>query len=147
MKDHTIITQHAFGIRRTKHQEIIESFVESEFTLERKVCSDKGRTIFNCEKKRKWAFTAFKTFKKRRTKEFRETTSRIPIETLKTEYENLPESEKLAYQILADRDLERAEHQWDELKEVLVKCKGKSDIRDCPIILDVLWDPIQLAVG
>ena len=56
---------------------------------------------------------------------FCETTSRIPHESLKHEYMNLPVAEKEAYEILARRDFERSAFLWDELKQLLLKTKGK----------------------
>ena len=44
---------------------------------------------------------------------------------MKQEFANLPESEKEAHAILAQRHLERAEFLWDELKDLLFKTKGK----------------------
>ena len=125
VKDHSSMTQHAFDIGKTKHKSLMKYFVDSGFTNQRKVRTDKGTSVFNCDKKRKWTYTAFNTFKKRRTKDFRETTAPIPISTLKEEYESLSPTEKHAYQVLADRDLQRSEHLWEELKDVLVRSKGK----------------------
>ena len=36
---------------------------------------------------------------------------------------------KEVYEILASRDLHRSEHLWDELKELLLKTKGKISYR------------------
>ena len=50
-----------------------------------KIRSDKSTSVFNCLKKMKATFTAFNTFKKRRTRGFRETTERIPFDIIKYE--------------------------------------------------------------
>ena len=60
---HTSMTQHAFGISSNTHRDILNKLVASEGTLKRKTRSDKGRSIFNSDKKRKATFTAFNTFK------------------------------------------------------------------------------------
>ena len=44
---------------------------------------------------------------------------------LKQEYNSLPETEKNAYHILAERDKRRAAFIWGELKALLLKSKGK----------------------
>ena len=44
---------------------------------------------------------------------------------LKTEFESLPNSEKEAFAIIAQRDFQRSRFLWTELKELLLKCKGK----------------------
>ena len=56
---------------------------------------------------------------------FRETSSRLPHDVLKEEYENLPQSERDAYEIIAERDRNRARFLWDELKQLLLQTKGK----------------------
>ena len=56
---------------------------------------------------------------------FRDSTHRIYESELRDEYEALPASEKQAYEILAQRDYSRAEFLWDELKQLLLRTKGK----------------------
>ena len=122
---HSPFTQHAFGISKNTHQNIMIKFTSTEGTLKRKTRSDQGKTIFNSDKKRKAAFTPFNVFRKRRNRMFRETTARLPTSMLKTEFESLPNSEKEAFAIIAQRDFQRSRFLWTELKELLLKCKGK----------------------
>ena len=128
-KDHHKMTQHAFGVKNSTHAKIVKRFVSTEGTMARKTRSDKGLTVFNSDTKRRAVFTAFNTFKKRKTRSFRETTSRLSNDELKREYENLPRTEKDAYECLAARDRRRAAFIWGELKQLLIKTKGKVSYR------------------
>ena len=125
LTDHVQMTQHAFGIKNTTHKEIVKRLVATDYTLACRERSDKGRSVFNSHSKRVATFTAFNVFKKRRNRGFRKTTSRIPHEVLVDEFENLPHSEKEAYNIIAERDRNRAVFLWDELKALLLRTKGK----------------------
>ena len=99
--------------------------MEKGFSNNRKQRSDAGLSIFNLELKRKHTFTAFNTYKKRRYSEFRECPGYIKEERLKQDYTNLPQDEKDAFETLAERDLIRSRTLWDELKNLLLKTKGK----------------------
>ena len=125
VKDHCKATRHAFAISISSHKAIMHRCVDSSFTLQRKKRSDSNQTVFNSEKKRKAVFTALNAYKKKRNTEFRETTARIPNSILKDGFNALPQSEKDAYSIIAERECERAGHLWEELKELLLKTKGK----------------------
>ena len=56
---------------------------------------------------------------------FRETTSRLSDKDLQLEYENLPQRERNAYVSIAQRNMNRSAHLWGELKQLLIKTKGK----------------------
>ena len=104
----------------------MSNFVKLNFTFERKSRSDKDASVFDSEEVRKRTFTPFNTFKKKKySEEWRETTEKIPHDLLLDEFNNLSQQEKDAYKILADRDMRRSRHLWDEVKEVLLKTKGK----------------------
>ena len=115
----------AFGITYNTLTHSIDKFISTNYTMKRAIRIDKGKTIFNCEKKRKARFTAYNTFKKRKLSEFRETTEKIPDDIIKNGFDNLDNNELAAYEILAERDRSRAVHLWDELKDLLLKTKGK----------------------
>ena len=140
-KDHAKMTQHAFNIKRTTHKNIVNQLVVTDCTLDRKPRSDKGRSIFNSHSKRKATFTAFETLKKRKTREFRETYLRIPNDTLRNEFDSLPDVEKKAYEILADRDMNCAMFLWDELKQLLLHTKGKISYRTMSTQLGSIVSP------
>ena len=125
LEDHCRATRHAFGISRTQHKNIFRKNVDTTFTLKRKERKDKGTSVFNSSEKRRAVYTAFNAFKKMKYSEFREFTDKIPHNALREEFNNLPGDEKHAYDIIAERDLKRSEHLWDELKEILLKTKGK----------------------
>ena len=76
-------------------------------------------------KKRKQTFTGLNIFKKQKYNEFREDPGHLDEIALKDQYKNLPLAEKEVFEILAERDLMRAETLWDELKGHLLKSKGK----------------------
>ena len=54
---------HAFGVTRFTTYDSMTKFIQSDFQMTRKERNDKGKTIFNCERKRKNTFTAFNVFK------------------------------------------------------------------------------------
>ena len=116
---------HAFGVHRRTVTKSMMKFIHSDYTMMRKERVDKGKSVFNCEKKRKHTFTSFNVFKKRRMAMFRETTEKIPEATLKEEFNCLPEEELRVCDIIAKCDYDRSEHLWDELKDLLLKTKGK----------------------
>ena len=115
----------AWGVSAKKINRQINAFVDSDFTCERKERSDKGTSIFNCEKKRKSTFTGIKQFKKAKHAEFRESTERLDHLDLKQEYNALINAEKAVYENEAILNLERSRYLWDELKDFLLKTKGK----------------------
>ena len=116
---------HAFGIGRCTGKNIVDRFFSNHFSVERKVRSDKGESVFNSERKRKNTFTAYKAFKKRKYSTFRDATGHIPEADLKAEFEGLSDIAKLNYAILAQQNYDRAETLWEELKDVLLKTEGK----------------------
>ena len=126
---HNGFIKHAFGVCHHSVNRSIAKFVASDYTMKRKERSDKGTSVFNCPKKRKARFTAYNSFKKRKLAEFRETTDRIPDIVIKNEFNSLPEETIRAHEILAKRDLNRSEHLWDELKQLLLFTKGKISYR------------------
>lgn len=136
MKGHCDLTLHAFGKRRSAHKRIISKFVGTDYTLDRKTRSGIGKTVFNCDKKRKWTFTPLNVYKKRKNREFHETTERLSAQLLKDEFSNLPEDEKRAYETIADCDYQLSLHLWDELKQLLIKTKGKISYRSMSDQLD-----------
>ena len=48
----------AFDINRNTSIQIFDAFIDAELSITRKTRSDKGLSVFNCEKKRKATFTA-----------------------------------------------------------------------------------------
>ena len=129
MKDHTSMTQHAFGIARSIHSNIIKRFISTGFTLQRKIRSDEGRSVFNSHNVRLNTFTPFNTYKKHRYRDFRESSATIPHYLLMGEWQSLSETEKVPFKIIASRDLARSTHLWDELKTLLLRSKGKISYR------------------
>ena len=73
MKGHTSITQHAFGIGKSVHREVM-AFLLIQIIPRKENCARTKVIPYSIAKRKKWTLTAFKTFKKRRTKDFREYT-------------------------------------------------------------------------
>ena len=116
---------HAFGVTKPTLRNVVQKFIHTDYSMCRSSRKDKGNTIFNCEKKRMAQFTAYNSFKKQKLSEFRETTEKIPEAVIKSEVDTLPVEALHAHEILAQRDLDRAEFLWEELKDLLLKTKGK----------------------
>lgn len=130
LRSSATILNHAFDIHRNSRIAIFQRFIDRDFTVTRKQRSDKDTSVFTCDKKRKATFTAFNHFKRRRYQDFRETHQRIPGDILKREFEQLTQEQKDAYGVLAERDYERSKTLWDELKDFLLKTKGKIGYRE-----------------
>ena len=62
---HGALLCNAFGVGREHGKKFFNRVVSNDFKFERKQRTDTGMSVFNCEKKRRHAFTAFNTFKKR----------------------------------------------------------------------------------
>ena len=116
---------HAWGVSAKKINRQIDAFIDSDFTCKRKERSDKGTSIFNCEKKRQSTFTAINEFKKIKHAEFRESTEPLDHGDLKHKFNELTDAEKAVYENEATLNRERSKHLWDELKDFLLKTKGK----------------------
>ena len=126
LSNHSYYTTYAFGINEKTSRRIMDRFVSSDFTMERKTRDDKGKNIFNSHKVRERTFTPFNSFKKKKYRDsWRETTEKIPNDILVQEYQSLSDNEKHAYELMAERDLERSTSLWDEIKDVLKKTKGR----------------------
>ena len=122
---HSNCVCYAFGVTMPTLQNVVEKFIHTDYSMSCAQRKDFRKTIHNCPKKRKAQFTAYNNFKKQKLSEFRETTEKIPEETIKSKYAILPVEAIHAHEILAQRDLDRAKFLWDKLKELLLKTKGK----------------------
>jgi len=80
-------------------------FIEWEFCTERKERCDKGTSVFDSENIRVNIFTGYNLFCKNKYKEFRDYCGTIPVNTLKEEWNNLPDYQRISFNILAERDL------------------------------------------
>ena len=125
MKGAIFLLTHAFGIHMNTRTNLIRKFIHNDFSVERKTRKDKGESVFTSESKRRHVFTALNAYKKERGKEFRETTSRIPHATLAAEFDALSPAQKEVYETLAQQDMVRSRTIWDDLKNFLLKTKGK----------------------
>jgi hypothetical protein len=115
----------AWDVNRKTTIRKFNTFVEHGFSAERKTRSDKRTSIFNCDNKRRHVFTAFNVYKKQRTQGFCENYQQIPEETLKNDYENLPQDQKDVLAIMAEQNFQRSKTLLDELKVFLLRTKGK----------------------
>jgi hypothetical protein len=115
----------AWDINRKTTIRKFNTFVEHGFSVEQKDRSDKGTSVFTCDKKRANTFTAFNVYKKQRMQGFCDNYQRIPEEILKNDYQNLPDDQKQVLAIMAEQNLECLKTLWDELKVFLLRTKGK----------------------
>ena len=81
--------------------------------------------IFCDESKRRQTFTALNAFKKQEQLKFRLDPDKMNQTELTSSFKVLSQGEKDAFQLLADMNLEQARGLEDELKEIMVKTKGK----------------------
>jgi hypothetical protein len=96
----------AWDINRKTTIQKFNTFVEHGFSVKQKDRSDKGTSVFTCDKKRVNTFTAFNAYKKQRMQGFRENYQQIPEEILKNDYQNLPDDQKQVLAIMAKQNLE-----------------------------------------
>lgn len=89
--------------------------------MERNARADKGKSVFNCDKKRKQVFTAYNLYKRRKTKEYRETGSRISEEIYREGFDNLNEDQKESFGILAEHQLDKSRTLWDDLVLIVLQ--------------------------
>ena len=136
LKGYSELINRAFGIARNTHNNILTFFVNSGYTMERKQRKDKYKSVFNCEERRKKVFTGYNMFKKHKTKEFRETTTRISEDEYSTAYEELTPDQKRSYEVLAERQLDRSRYLWEDLKRILLNTKGRISYRELEAQLD-----------
>ena len=124
------LMMYAWDISRKTVIGATSSILENDIcTQNRKTRTDKGASIFNSDKIRARTFTAYNTFKKKKTAEFGHSYHRDPVAKVKRDFASLSESEKNDLQIEADRDHQRAKTLFDELKDFLLKCKGRVTYR------------------
>ena len=100
---------------KSVQKEISSQIIDTSFTLEQKMCRNTNQTVFDSEENQKAVFTASNAYKKKRNGDFHETTAIIPLQILKYENDVLPQSEKDAFSIIAERDCEKAWYLWEEL--------------------------------
>ena len=119
-------TTYAFGIKDYRSMKRIYSkWVEQGFNHRRKVRKDKDMNIFNSPKKRKHHFTALTMYKKHRYNDFRDCMGRISAAELRHDFNQLSATEKSKYEIQAQQCLLRSSFLWEELRNILLKSKGK----------------------
>ena len=141
MQNHMEFTQYTFGVSEYTRRNIITSFVDTNFSFDRKTRSDKGTSVFDSETVRKRTFTPFNSYKRRKLREWRETTENIPYDILRNDFNSKSDSEKQAYEIMAERDLERSKSLWDEVKTILLRTKGKISFREIANYLNNIISP------
>ena len=124
-KGHSKLICHAFAVHPNSRLKLLTRYIGNDFVNNRIERKDKGVSVFTSEKKRQQTYTAYNTFKKQRSSKFRETNERIPNAILRNEWDNLTDAQRKVYEDLAAQDCIRAQSLWDELKDFLVKTKGK----------------------
>ena len=118
--------QNAFGISKYHTaDDITATWINRGFKAVRKVRKDKGNNIFNSLQKRKATFTALNIYRKKRHATFYDSSTPLSNEEILNDYNNLSHAQKLQLDIEAKSQLQRATYLWEELKNVLLKTRGK----------------------
>ena len=125
----TKILGHSFGVNKNHFARINASFIENDFSLARKKCSDTGSSIFNSPKKRKATFTSYNMYKKATYKEYRPYHEKIPEETIHLGFQNLDSEDRQYFDDVAQLNSDRSVTLWEELKDLLKKTHGKISYR------------------
>jgi len=73
----------------------------------RKEREDKGASVFTCEKRRTSEFTPYKEFKKKRSRDRRDSMGKLTASDLKSEWDQLDDLEKKVFFDKADENLLR----------------------------------------
>ena len=116
---------YAFAISDKTAVRHFQRFIENDFEIGRKKRSDEGSSVFNSKRKRDITFTAYNAYKKHRNSQYRESMHRVPEAVYRAEYEKLTEAQIELYKIIAAKEHDRSQHLWEELKNFLLKVKGK----------------------
>ena len=124
------LIRHAFGVSSFTHNNILTYFINTSYTMERKKRKDSFRSIFNCEETRKKVFTGYNVYKRNKTLEFRESTEKLSEEEYQKGYDELTDDQKTSYDVLAEQRLDRSRHLWEDLKDILIKTKGRISYRE-----------------
>ena len=91
-----------FGLKEPRLRDIFKDFVAGDFETKRKEQSNKGKTIFNSEKKRKSTFTVLNMFQKQRVYKFCDDPSWLDEVALKTEFKTLHKDNVFTYQMMTE---------------------------------------------
>ena len=121
---------HAFGICNNTASNILSYFIDRSYSMERKVNSTKGKSVFNDERIRKKTYTAYNVYKRRKTQEFRDSIERLSETEYRAGFNALPDDQKDSYEVLAEQYLDKSRFLWEDLKEILLKTKGKVSYRE-----------------
>lgn len=120
----------AFGICNNTVNQMLTYYTERSYSMERKTHSSYRKSVFNDESIRKKTYTGYNMFKRRKTTEFRDSTERLSEAEYQSAYEDLPEDQKISFDVLAEQYLDRSRFLWEELKDILLKTKGKVSFRE-----------------
>ena len=116
---------YAFDITYRTLKRVYEIWVDRVFAYDRKIRKDKGDNVFNSPAMRKATFTAFNIYKKHRYSNFRDCMGRMSSIELRNGFNSLTDTERSKYEIEAQQCLLRSTYLWEELKDILLKSKGK----------------------
>ena len=64
--------RHAWGLSKAGITKVIRNFIMNGSVTNRKEGEDKGGSVFTCEKRREIDFTAYTEFKKKRSRDWRD---------------------------------------------------------------------------
>ena len=120
----------AFGTCNNTVNNVLAYFTNRSFTMERKTHKSKNKSVFNDEDIRIKTYTGYNMYKRRKTTEFRDSTERLSEEEYRSGYDNLSQSEKDDFDVLAEQYLDRSRFLWEDLKKILLRTKGKVSYKE-----------------
>ena len=103
--ENNIITnfRHAWGLSKAELTKVIRNFIMNGGVPNRKEREDKGGLVVTCENRRKAEFTAYKYFKKKRSRDRRDSMGKLTTSDFKSEWDQLNDSAKKAFIDKADK--------------------------------------------
>ena len=79
--------RHAWGLSKAGLTKVIRNFIMNGGVPNKKEREHNGASVFTCEKRRKTEFTAYKDFKKKRSRDWRDSMGKLTALDLKFEWD------------------------------------------------------------
>ena len=120
--------RHAWGLSKAGLTKVIRNFIMNGGVTNRKEREDKGGSVFTCEKRRKVEFTPYKEFKKKRSRDWRDSMGKFTASDLKSEWDQLDDLAKKVFVDKADENLLRGPFLATDLYENLRQKNGITEL-------------------
>ena len=117
---------HAWGLDKTSVNRVVKGILKRKEISKRTFRKDKGKTVFNCDKKRKQFFTPYSVFRKKKqmNKQHSCDENAPSAEEIRDEWNDMSDNERLPFVQEANDHLRRAIHLQENIGDVLKRTRG-----------------------